>query len=153
MPFPNKMTKLVFSTIPDSDKKDPNRNYQIRYKIKKKNHFDGEVFVLKDGAIFSMGSLVATKLKYSRDATIIGIETGGTAEGSNAVLTGQLILPNSGIRVVVPQHHFDHKVDGQNNGRGLLPDIRVDYSISERIMNMDKEMMEIQKNILSNEKN
>ena len=66
--------------------------------IKKKNHFDGKVIVLTDGATFSMGSLVAAKLKYNRDATIIGIETGGTEEGSNAVLTGQLSLPNSGIR-------------------------------------------------------
>ena len=153
MPFPNKMTKLVFSTIPDSDKNDLNRNYQIRYKIKKKNHFDGKVIVLTDGATFSMGSLVAAKLKYNRDATIIGIETGGTEEGSNAVLTGQLSLPNSGIRVVVPNYHFNHKVNGQNNGRGLLPDVRVDYSVSERMADIDKEMMEIQKIILSNGKN
>ena len=147
MPFANKMTKMVFGTIPDSDKTDPKRNYQIRYKIKKKNHFDGLLFVLTDGATFSMGSLVTAKLKDSRKATIIGEETGGAAEGSNAVLTGILLLPASGIRVVVPHYHFSHNIFiyGEKFGYGVPPDSIIKYSIDEMVMKNDKEMADIER--------
>ncbi|MFZ1704702.1 MAG: S41 family peptidase [Saprospiraceae bacterium] len=140
MPFGSRMTKFVFSLIPDRDNDKTKRTVVIPYKPKKKNHFDGTITVLIDGGSFSMSSYVASKLKHHTDAYFIGNETGGGQEGSNAILQYTLSLPNTGVRVVLPYYVLDHKVTPEISGRGLRPDTFVTYTIEERLARKDKEL-------------
>lgn len=149
MDLGSRMTRFTFATIPDRNKQDPDRNYRVTYKPIKKNHFDGEVYVLTDGLTFSTGSFVAAKLKESRNAVIVGEETGGGAVGFNAVLSWSLLLPNSGVRMNLPIYHVDVMPDQKDEGRGVLPTISVNPDLEERVWETDlvlKRVLEIIRN-------
>ncbi len=137
MDFASKMTRFMFTTIPDRDKADSDRNYQIRYKPIKKNHFDGDIYVLTDGLTFSTGSFVASKLKEKRGAVIIGEETGGGGIGFNAVLSWSLMLPNSGVRMNLPIYHVDVLPSKNDLGRGVEPQFSVSADVEQRAFNAD----------------
>ena len=140
MPFWSRMTKVLFRLMPDKDKADPNRNYSIRYKPIRKHPFKGQLYVLIDGGTFSMGSLVAAKLKHHTTCTLIGEESGGGALGSNAVLSYNLTLPESQIRVRVPYYFLDHKIEPGQTGRGVLPHVKTQYTLEDLLAGKDKEM-------------
>lgn len=140
MGISSKMTKALFNIMPDYDKSDPQRNYAIKNKPVKKNHFDGKVYVITNGGSFSMSGAITTRLKHDRNAMIIGSESGGGENGSYAVLKQRLTLPNTKIRVVIPYYFLDHDVTPAEKGRGVIPDIIVEYSINEIISGRDKEL-------------
>ncbi len=52
----NVLTEKLFKAIPDRDANDPNRNFKLKYKPAKKNHFSGQVFILTNGGSFSLSS-------------------------------------------------------------------------------------------------
>ena len=142
--FSSNMTRGIFATIPDRNKKDPDRNYQIRYKLKKRNHFAGQIYVITDGWTFSTGSFVASKLKPSDNVTIVGEESGGGEVGFNAVLMWELTLPNSGLHITLPIYHVDIQPKEIDAGRGVLPDISIQYDdLQLRIDQIDLELMRI----------
>ena len=87
-----------------------------------------------------MSSFVAAKLQHYKRALLIGQETGGGATGSSAVLTYNLTLPNSKVRVKVPYYFLDHKTDVQIEGSGVIPDKKISYRISDRVKQLDLEM-------------
>lgn len=130
MNFISDVTRFIFSTIPDRNKEDPARNYQIRTKPVKRNHFDGNVIVMVDGFTFSSGSYVASKLKNSRNAVVVGEETGGGEVGFNATLSWNLDLPNSGVRVIIPRYHVNVQPEMENIGRGVMPNAMIEDVIS-----------------------
>lgn len=143
--FPSMMTRFIFSTIPDRNKEDPARNYQIRYKPIKKDHFYGKVYVLTDGITFSAGGSVVSKLKNSRGAIVIGEETGGGEVGFNAVLSWRLELPNSGVIVAIPMYHVDVQPEMDDIGRGVIPYIPIQYNLEQKMDQIDLEMARILK--------
>lgn len=138
MYFGSKMTKVLFKLIPDRVKNNNRRDYQIRYKPKKRNHFNGNVYVLINGGSFSMSSYVSAKLKHNSNALLIGSETGGGEYGSNAVINYDLILPHSKIRISIPYFFFDHQVDDLKKGKGIIPNYAINYSFNEIYKNEDK---------------
>jgi len=109
---------LRFQDIPKNGRF---RHYVISFP-KKRNAFKGQIYVLINGKSFSMSGVDATYLKYKSNAIIIGEETGANIAGSNAVINGNFVLPNSKIRVNVPVYHIYHDVDVMNKGYGLMPD-------------------------------
>jgi len=139
----DKFTKQMFNLMPDKDKTDPMRNHSIKYKPIKKNAFDGQVYVLIDGGSFSMSSLVSTQLKHRTKAIIIGSETGGAEFGSNAVLNYVLTMPNTQVRAIIPHYYLDHDVEPALEGRGVIPDYTIKYTLEERLANQDKELDQI----------
>ena len=138
LPMSAKLTKMTFNLMPDRDKSDPLRNYSIKYKPAKKNHFDGNVYVLTNGGSFSMSGLIATRLKHSGTATIVGTETGGGENGSYAILNQRLNLPNTKVRVLIPHFFLDHDVSPEEKGRGVIPDIIVEETIEDILSGTDK---------------
>lgn len=130
MNFISDVTRFIFSTIPDRNKEGPARNYQIRSKPVKRNHFDGNVIVMVDGFTFSSGSYVASKLKNSRNAVVVGEESGGGEVGFNATLSWTLELPNSNVRVILPMYHVDVQPEMENIGRGVMPSAELEDVIS-----------------------
>ena len=143
--YSSKVTRFVFGTIRDANKEDSARNYQIRYKSIRRNHFDGEVYVLTDGLTFSTGSFVTSKLKNSRRAIVVGEETGGGEVGFNAVLSWRLELPASRVRINIPMYHVDVQPEMNDVGKGVVPDIQIQYNLEQRMEQIDLEMVQILK--------
>ena len=106
----------------------------------KKNGFSGEVYVLVDGGTFSMGSALASLMKYKRDATVIGEESGGSAYGSGAMLTGAIRLPHSGIPVNFNLYWLIIGGSGEDSGRGVQPDVHTAYTLEDLLNGKDKDM-------------
>lgn len=143
MNFGSKMTRTMFNLMPDKDKEDENRNYTISYKTAKKNAYKGNLFVLINGASFSMSSYVSSKLNQKNRVVFIGEECGGTENGSNAILEYQLTLPESGIRILIPYYFLDHNNKPDKEGRGIQPDYEIDYSLEDVMKGKDLEMEKV----------
>lgn len=118
--FLNKLTNFAFSTKPKKNKLKDYKQYTFSYKPKK-NHFAGKVEVLINGGTFSQGSIVAAQL-HQEGATFYGEETGGTEYGTNAMVSSKLILPYSGIEVIIPYYQIYNYTPLAKHGRGVLPD-------------------------------
>ncbi len=77
--------------------------FENRYfKPKRKNHFDGNVFILTGGNTFSAATLVTQALKKQDNVTVVGEETGGGAYGNTAWLIPEVTLPHSKVRFRLP---------------------------------------------------
>lgn len=94
-------------------------------RCKRRNHFDGRVFLLQGGYTYSAASIVTAKLKGKKNATIVGEESGGTAYGNSAFLIPTLVLPNSKISVSIPLYRMVMDANWPKDGKGVLPDIAV----------------------------
>jgi C-terminal processing protease CtpA/Prc len=128
----------------------PNKNgwnHCFLFFKKYRNHFDGNVYVMTNGGTFSMGSYVATYLKYKRGAVIVGEETGGSEYASRAMASGDIKLPNSEIKVHLNVYQMKHLLNIEDKAHGLLPDFQTPYSIEDKINNTDLEIEKI-KNLI-----
>lgn len=140
MNFISRMTRSLFHLLPDPVDNDSLRTYEITYKPKTTNHFNGNLYVLTNGGSFSMSGYVSAFLKHRTNAILIGQETGGGEEGSNALLFQTLMLPNSKIRVNIPYYHLDHQLQGIASERGVMPDIAVSYTVDDLLKGRDREL-------------
>ena len=118
------------------------RHYFIRFP-KKHKVYKGNIYVLVNGKSFSMSGVVSSYLKYKANATIIGEETGGNIAGSNAVISGKIVLPNSKIRVFIPMYHLYHTINVENKGRGLMPDYPTHYSKEDVLKAIDVDLNKV----------
>ena len=114
---------------------------KYKYKPKKKNHFNGNVYVLINGGTFSASSMFVNSLKGQDNIFIIGENSGGGWYGNNGMIIPNITLPHTKLRVRIPLFRLvqsNHNDD--NKGIGVVPDIFIptDYqSIKER---RDKKM-------------
>ncbi|MBX2843491.1 MAG: carboxypeptidase-like regulatory domain-containing protein [Flammeovirgaceae bacterium] len=103
--------------------------------------YNGRVIFLVNGNTFSAAAdLAAIARNYNR-GIFIGEETGGTAIGNTS--NGELILtlPNTGIRVKIPQFKIVNAVNTTIEGRGVTTDYKVIYNHRDIIIqNRDKEL-------------
>ncbi|MBP8033657.1 MAG: hypothetical protein KAZ71_03605 [Bacteroidia bacterium] len=143
MNFGSRITPFIFCTMmPQWPKHGRLRHYFITLP-KKKNAYNGKVYVLVNGKSFSMSGVASTYLKYKSDATIIGEETGGNIAGSNAVISGKIILPNSHIQIFIPMYHLYHDIDVKNDGQGLIPDFPTHYSKEDILNGIDMDLIKV----------
>jgi hypothetical protein len=101
-------------------------------------HFDGQVFLLTNGLSFSASSQTATYIRAVSNAVIIGDETGGGAFANNGMQIPLFKLPASGLRIRVPQYHLDYRL-GHDTGRGVMPDVHIQYQIDDILRGRDLE--------------
>lgn len=117
----------IISSIITRKKDDGNFHfgYYERHIFKpfKKNHFNGNVYILTGGNSFSATTLFAQELKGQKNVTIVGEETGGGGYGNSAWIIPQLTLPNTRLRVGIPKFRFVMRKDLVKEGRGVMPDI------------------------------
>ena len=108
------------------------------------NHFDGRLIVLVNGATISAGSEFAALVRGNKRGTVIGEETGGCYYGSTGGSYLNLVLPNSRLRARIPTIRIFTAVPEdfkkQPQGRGVLPDHPVSYSISDLLTGRDRVM-------------
>ena len=95
------------------------------YKPKKKNHFDGNVFIVQGGYTFSAASMFVSSLLHQQNIITVGEETGGGYYGNTAVHLPSIILPNSRIRVVLPLLRMVFDSTREKTGRGIFPKVAV----------------------------
>ncbi|WP_126972156.1 S41 family peptidase [Gynurincola endophyticus] len=101
------------------------------FRLKKKNHFDGQIFVLNGGLSYSASAIFAQKMKGQQNVTIIGEETGGGAYGTTAMGSYKILLPNSKINVNVPLYRLIIDSTLQQTGRGVEPDIALPVTLMD----------------------
>lgn len=93
------------------------------FKPKKKDHFDGNVYVLTGGNSFSATTLFAGAIKGQNNVKIIGEETGGGAYGNSAWMIPDVTLPITRLRFRLPKFRLVVDKSRPKNGRGIQPDI------------------------------
>ncbi|MDB5251625.1 MAG: hypothetical protein JWP27_794 [Flaviaesturariibacter sp.] len=92
------------------------------FRPKKKNHYDGNVYVLNGGNTFSASTLFAGAVRPQPNVTLVGEETGGGAYGNNAWLIPDVTLPRTGVRFRLPL--FRLVIDkNAPRGFGVQPEI------------------------------
>ncbi|MCW3081098.1 S41 family peptidase [Segetibacter sp.] len=113
------------------------------FKPKKKNHFDGDIYLLTGGYTFSAATLITTKLKGQNNVTIVGEETGGGAYGNSAMFLTTIVLPNTGIRVTLPLYRMVLNAKFPKNGRGVFPDVEVKPSATSIKLGVDAKLEKV----------
>lgn len=93
------------------------------FKPKRKDHFDGNVYVLTGGNSFSATTLFAGAIKGQQNVKIIGEETGGGAYGNSAWMIPDVTLPITKLRFRLPKFRLVVDKDRPKDGRGVQPDI------------------------------
>lgn len=93
------------------------------YGPKKKDHFDGQVYILTGGNSFSATCLFAGALKGQKNITLVGEETGGGYYGNTAWMIPDVTLPMTGIRFRLPRFRLVIDRQREKNGKGILPDV------------------------------
>jgi len=119
------------------------------FKPKKKNHYDGKVYIITGGNSFSATTLFASALITQENVTIVGEETGGGAYGNSAWLIPDATLPQTGVRYRLPLFRLVIDKNTLKNGRGVQPEVPAlptveavkynsDYKL-EKVMQLIKE--------------
>ena len=101
------------------------------FKPRKKNHFDGNIYILTGGNSYSATTIFAQKLKGQSNVTIVGEETGGGAYGNSAWIIPELRLPATHMRIGVPKFRMVMEKDLVGEGRGVMPDVFVAPTVDD----------------------
>lgn len=139
-----KLMRFGFSLISKKKTINDTDNFIYTIKPRKKNHFNGKIYVLINGGSFSASCLVAAYLKVNKRSVFVGEETAGAMEGCNAGITPYYTLPNTKAKIRMPAFRIVHDVFPKITGHGIMPDYQVDYSIKDILGKKDLEMLKVQ---------
>jgi hypothetical protein len=110
--------------------------------------FEGKVFLLISHKTFSAGVVFASVFQHNKMGTVVGQETGGRIDFlSDPKL---LELPNSKLRANIPVATL--VLPGKDFDRGVIPDIKIEYTSDDYVNKRDKDLEAIKEQI-SKEKN
>jgi len=104
-----------------------------------KNHFSGNVFLLQGGNSFSAATMFIAALKGQENITIVGEESGGGYYGNSAMHIPTITLPKSKLRIGLPMYRLVMDKD-RPKGRGIIPDISINPSLSAIRAGVDLKM-------------
>lgn len=106
-----------------------------------RNHYDNKVYVLVNGASFSVTSEFAAAAHYLDRATLIGEETGGGYYGNNSGTFVIVKLPNSRLNIGIPMLGYYMAVkDYPYPDHGVIPHHMVKPAISDILTGKDPVM-------------
>lgn len=114
---------------------------------KKKNHYNGNIYLIQGGYTFSAATMLISNLKGQKNVTVVGEETGGGYYGNSAIHLPIIILPASKIRVSLPLFRVVFHRNREKTGRGFFPDIEVKPSAVSIQQGIDLKMKTIQEMI------
>jgi hypothetical protein len=103
--------------------------------------FAGRVYVLIDGGCGSSTTEFAAVAHTNDRGVFVGEETGGRYYGNNSGTMPTLILPNTGIVVIVPLFQFVMAVPALADDRGILPDYAVTPTPEDFAAGVDTELV------------
>ena len=103
--------------------------------------FGGKVYILINGGSFSTTSEFLSQAHFHRRATFIGEESAGGYYGNSSGIMPMVTLPNTKVGVRVPLMTYYMAVSGYKAAsHGILPDHKVEYTISDLLAGTDKEI-------------
>lgn len=121
-----------------------------KFKPKRKNHFDGQVYILTGGNTFSASTLFAQNVKEQNNVLIVGEETGGGSYGNNAWLIPDVTLPVTKVRFRLPLFRLVMDKELPKNGRGIIPEVEVLPTVRDIRNNVDYKMVKVLELVKSN---
>jgi peptidase S41-like protein len=101
------------------------------FKPKRRNHFNGTVYILTGGNSFSATTLFIQTIKSQDNIIVVGEETGGGAYGNTAWLIPDVRLPKTKVRFRLPLFRLVIDKDLPKNGRGIFPDIEARPTVND----------------------
>lgn len=110
------------------------------FKPKRKNHFNGNVYVLINGLTFSASSLFCSDLKGQKNIKLVGEETGGGWYGNSGIMIPNITLPNTKLRVRLPIFKLVQYQHIAFKGTGVMPDIYVGPDWRDILHGIDTKM-------------
>ncbi len=118
-------------------------NFTQKTKRSRKKIYNGQSYLLTSSANTSLAFYTAYRFKLQEIGLLIGQETGGNLNDINGGQILFLRLPYSKIEIDFPvMGGFSSKVQPD---RGVIPDIEVEYNISDIIENRDLELEKVLK--------
>lgn len=115
-----------------------NHNKNLKVQKPQKNNFSGNVYVLINGASFSVTAEFAAVTHFLKRATFIGEETGGSYYGNNSGTFVIVTLPNSKLNVGIPMVAYYTAVSGYPfNDQGVVPDYKVEPTVNQILSGED----------------
>jgi hypothetical protein len=149
--FVNSLAMLLFT----SRREDARHHFRYWenhvFKPLKKNHFNGNVYVIIGGPTFSASSLFCNTIQGQQNVTLVGEETGGGSYGNSGLLIPHVTLPNTGIRVRIPLFRVVQYNHGPKTGRGVMPDVYVPPMAYAVRQGLDLKMQKVKELILLSE--
>ena len=118
------------------------------FKPKRKNHFDGKVFVLTNGLTFSASSLFCNLVKGQQNIKLVGEETGGGWYGNSGIMIPHITLPHTKLRVRLPYFKLVQYQHVPFKGTGVIPDIPIGPSWRDVLNGVDTKV-EVVKRIIN----
>ena len=110
------------------------------FKPKKKNHFDGQTYILIGGNSFSATTLFTNSVIKQDNVLVVGEETGGGSYGNTAWLIPDVKLPETKILFRLPLFRLVMDKDQPKTGHGIIPEIEVKPSVDAIRRNADYKM-------------
>jgi hypothetical protein len=118
-------------------------------KPRKKNHFNGTVYIISGGYSFSATTLFINAIKGQKNVTVVGETTGGGAYGNSAIYIPDITLPNSKLRVRLPVFRLVMNKDKIKDGNGIIPDVYIPPTVESIKKNIDNKMEKVMELIKS----
>jgi hypothetical protein len=142
---------MQFLTKKKSDNKYHFGYFERHYfKPRKKDHFNGQVYILTGGNSFSATTLFAGALKGQHNVTIIGEETGGAAYGNSAWMIPDVTLPNTKVRFRLPKFRLVVNKNIPKDGRGVQPDVLALPTVDAIRNGVDYKVLKVRDLIIAN---
>lgn len=120
------------------------------FKPKRKNHFEGNVYILTNGLTFSASSVFCNAVKGQKNITLVGEETGGGWYGNSGILIPNITLPNTKIRVRLPFFRLVQFEHVPVKGAGVFPDVYVGPNWRDILSGKDTKLEKVKQIIREN---
>jgi C-terminal processing protease CtpA/Prc len=113
------------------------------FKPKRKNHFNGNIYILTNGLTFSASSIFCNDVKGQDNIKLVGEETGGGWYGNSGIMIPDITLPNTKIRVRLPFFRLVQYQHVPIKGTGVLPDIFVGPNWRDILNGVDTKIQKV----------
>ncbi len=117
------------------------------FRPKRKNHFDGNTWVLINGPTFSASTLFCNAVKGQDNITLVGEEAGGGWHGNNGIMIPDITLPRTRIRVRLPFFRLVQFNHVAKDGRGVPPDIYIPPTVEGIRKMQDRKLLMVREMI------
>ena len=107
---------------------------------KKKNHYNGNVYVLVNGPTFSASTIFCNAIKGQPGITLVGEETGGGWHGNSGIMIPDITLPHTKNTVRLPLYRLVQYNHVPKTGTGITPDIYVGTNYAALLQGIDYKM-------------
>jgi len=122
-----------------------------RFYPKRKNHFDGNVFILTNGFTFSASALFCNAVKGQTNIKLVGEETGGGWYGNSGIMIPNITLPNTKLRVRLPVFKLVQYNHIPVKGTGVIPDVYVGPNWRDILKGTDSKIEKVKEMIEKNQ--